>query len=112
MGKNPSEEEARSTREGLTENELTIFDLLRQGKKLKDKERHEVKEIARAFFHHLEEDKLKVDHWVEKVQTAAAVRQAINDYLFEKLPYPAYGDQDISEKTEKVFDYLVGRYAA
>lgn len=57
-------------------------------------------------------DLLKVDRWDEKTQTAAAVRKAINDYLFEKLPYPEYEEPDIAEQTERVYAYLVGRYAA
>lgn len=105
-------EESRATREDLSEEQLTIFDVLHQGKKLKDKERHEVKEIARELLRRLEERELKVEHWLEKVQTAAAVRKAINDYLFENLPHPAYNQMDIGVKTERVFEYLRGRYAA
>ena len=37
---------------------------------------------------------------------------AITDYLYTKLPYPTYEDQDIQLKTDLVYDYLVGRYAA
>lgn len=106
------EEETRATRENLTEEELAIFDLLRSGKKLKDKERHKIKDIAKSLLHQLEEQNLQVDHWMEKLQTAAAVRQAINNCLYSELPYPTYEDQDISVKTEQVYDYLVGQYAA
>lgn len=101
-----TEEAARAARENLTENEQTIFDLLRQGKQLKDKDRHEVKEIARELLQHLEAEKLRVDHWAEKAQTRAAVRKAINDYLFSKLPYPAYDDGDIQVKTEVLYEYF------
>lgn len=107
-----TEEEARSTREGLAEEELAIFDLLRLGKQLKDKERHDVKDIAKTLTQKLLEKELKIDHWADKSQTSAAVRKAINDYLYTKLPYPTYEDQDILLKTDLVFDYLVGRYAA
>ena len=105
-------EESRATREDLSEEQLTIFDLLRQGKQLKDKERHEVKEIARALLQRLVDRELQVEHWLEKIQTAAAVRKAINDYLFEHLPHPAYDASDIGIKTERVFEYVSGRYAA
>lgn len=101
-----TEEAARAVRENLTENEQTIFDLLRQGKKLKDKDWHEVKEIARELLQHLEAEKLRVDHWAEKAQTRAAVRKAINDYLFSKLPYPTYDDDDIQAKAEVLFEYF------
>jgi type I restriction enzyme R subunit len=101
-----TEEEARSTREGLNENELTIFDLLRQGKNLSDKDRHEVKEIARGLLQQLEDATLKVDRWSEKPQTVAAVRGAIRDFLFTKLPYPIYDEADIGTKTDAVFEFL------
>jgi len=91
---------------------LAIFDLLRQGKQLKDKEKHDVKEIARALTQKLLDKELKVDHWADKLQTAAAVRKAITDYLYTKLPYPTYEDRDIQLKTDLVYEYLVGRYAA
>jgi type I restriction enzyme, R subunit len=107
-----SEEEARATAEGLTEEQLAIFDLLRSDKELKDKQRHEVKEVARELLERLEQNELQVEHWVEKVQTAAAVRRAINDYLFEKLPYPYYNEDDIALQTDVVYEYVVAQYAA
>jgi type I restriction enzyme R subunit len=105
-----TEEEARSRREGLSEDELTIFDHLHLGKKLKDKERHAVKEIAQALLERLQKDKLQIDHWIDKPQTASAVRQEINNYLFEHLPYPAYGDEDIQAKTDLLFQFVKKQY--
>jgi hypothetical protein len=40
-----------------------------------------------------------------------AVKKAINDYLFESLPYPTYGDSDIVVKTEVLYDYFKTQYA-
>ncbi len=107
-----SEEEARASREDLNEEQLAIFDLLRSGKDLKDTKRHEVKEIARELLEQLKANELSVERWAEKVQTAAAVRKAINDYLFDKLPHPEYQETDITNQTEQVFEYLANRYAA
>ena len=56
------------------------------------------------------ENEFKVNRWAEKVQTASAVRKAINDYLFNSLPYPAYAAEDISQKTEVLFDFFKGKY--
>ncbi len=77
-----------------------------------DKERHEVKEIARALLQRLVDRELQVEHWLEKIQTAAAVRNAINDYLFEQLPHSVYNGNDIGTKTDRVFEYVIGTYAA
>ena len=105
-----TEEQARASREGLTDEELAVFDLLRLEKKLTEKEKNEVKEVAKDLLAKLKEEELQVAQWVEKMQTAAAVRQAINDYLFNKLPYPTYAETDIAMKTSLLFDYFKGQY--
>ena len=80
------------------------------GKKLKDKERHEVKEIAKELLQRLEANQLNIGLWNEKVQIASAVRQTINNYLFERLPYPSYDENDINVKTDLLFDYFRKQY--
>jgi len=106
-----SEEEKRAGREDLEEDELTVFDMLNKGKKVSDKEKAEVKVAAHKLLERLKSNEFKVDHWVDKVQTAAAVKKAINDYLYQSLPYPTYEDGDIAVKTEVLFDYFKSRYA-
>ncbi|MCB0643732.1 MAG: DUF3387 domain-containing protein [Phaeodactylibacter sp.] len=105
-----SEEEARAAREGLTEAEQTIFDHLHLGKQLKDKEKHEIKAIARTLLEQLEAEHLKVTYWAEKTQTASAVRQQINNILFERLPYPVYDEEDVQIKTDLLFQYFRKSY--
>lgn len=105
-----SEEDARAKREGLTEEQLAVFDLLRLEKLLNNKERNEVKAIAKELLEELQKEQLAVDHWIEKPQTAAAVRKAINDLLFNKLPYPTYEDQDINLKTALLFEHMKSQY--
>jgi type I restriction enzyme R subunit len=106
-----SEEEKRAEREFLEEDELTVFDLLNSGKKVSDKEKNEIKETARKLLERLKSNEFKVDHWVDKIQTASAVKKAINDHLYQTLPYPTFGDGDIVVKTEILFNYFKGRYA-
>ncbi len=106
-----SEEEKRAERENLTDDELTVFDMLNTGKKVSDKEKVEIKDTARKLLNRLKNNEFTVDHWVEKVQTASAVKKAINDYLYSTLPHPTYGDGDIVVKTEILFNYFKTRYA-
>lgn len=108
--KDLSEEEKRAGKEELTEDELTVFDMLNKGKKINDKERATVKIAASNLLERLKANEFKIGHWPEKSQTAAAVKKAINDYLYSKLPYPTYEDGDIAVKTELLFDYFKGRY--
>jgi len=106
-----SEEDKRAERENLEEDELTVFDLLNSGKSVKDKDKFKVKETAKKLLERLKSNEFKVDHWSDKIQTSSAVKKAINDYLFESLPYPTYGDGDIVVKTEILFNYFKNRYA-
>ena len=53
----------------------------------------------------------KVDNWVDEIQTFSAVKQAINDYLFESLPYPTYSEGDIVVNIKILFNYFKSRYA-
>lgn len=110
--KDLSEEEKRAGKEDLTEDELTVFDMLNKGKKISDKEKATVKSAAQKLLERLKSNEFTVDSWAEKVQTSAAVRKAINDYLYEKLPYPTYEDVDIAVKTELLYDYFKGRYGS
>lgn len=106
-----SEEEKRAEREHLEEDELTVFDMLNSGKKINDKEKVEIKDTARKLLDRLKNNEFQVQNWVEKVQTSSAVKKAINDYLYQSLPYPTFGDGDIVVKTEILFNYFKDRYA-
>jgi len=106
-----SEEEKRAERELLDEDELTVFDMLNRDKKITDKEKVEVKDTARKLLEHLKNNEFKVEYWSEKTQTASAVKKAINDHLYTKLPFPTFSDGDRIVKTEILFDYFKTRYA-
>jgi len=76
-----------------------------------DKEKVEVKDTARKLLDRLKSTEFQVEYWVEKIQTSSAVKKAIGDYLYEKLPSPTYSDGDVMIKTEILFNYFKGRYA-
>ncbi len=104
-----SEEEAETKREGLTEEQKAIFDILRKPN-LKDSEKKKIKEIAIELLNELKKDKLKVVQWAEKSVTAAAVFNAVSKTLFEALPYPTYKTDDIDLKTQMVYEHLKHQY--
>lgn len=105
-----SAEEAETKREGLSDEQKAIFDILRQGKKLEEKEKSGIKEISIQLLEELKNDKLKVDQWSEKTETIAAVYRFVNDTLFTSLPYPTYETEDIDLKTNLVFEHLKHQY--
>lgn len=104
-----SDEDARAAREGLEENELAIFDLLKLDKQLKPKESNEVKKVAADLLGKLQK-LLEVTMWFEKPQTSAAVKQQIHDYLFEQLPYPTYDELDITGKASLLYNHFKSVY--
>ncbi|NUO00207.1 MAG: type I restriction endonuclease subunit R [Saprospiraceae bacterium] len=105
-----NEEEKRAVREDLNEEELAVLDMLSRDKKVSDKEKAELKVIAKQLLERLKENEFRVVNWFEKEQTKSAVRVAINNLLFDKLPYPTFEDRDIEQKTELLFDFFRRRY--
>ncbi|HRO09682.1 MAG TPA: type I restriction endonuclease subunit R [Saprospiraceae bacterium] len=105
-----SEEEADTKREGLTDEQKAIFDILRHGKKLEEKEKNEIKKISIELLEELKQEKLKVEQWADKSVTAAAVFNTVSKTLFETLPYPTYQIDDIDLKTNLVYEHLKHQY--
>jgi type I restriction enzyme R subunit len=105
-----SEEEADSKREGLTDEQKAIFDILRLGKKLDENEKKEIKKIAIEMLDDLKKEKLKAEQWADKSVTAAAVYNYVNRTLFNVLPYPTYQTDDIDLKTNQIYEHLKHQY--
>ena len=102
-------EDARAMRENLTEETLAIFDLLRNGKILSDKEIKQVKKVAVDTLTKLKDEKLKVDRWRESRQVTAQVKTIIFDTL-QWLPQESYTDFEVSEKTVHVYQHIYTNY--
>lgn len=80
-----TQEQTRHVRENLSEEELTIFDILtRPGPDLTTQEHEEVKKVARQLLERLKE--LLVIGWRQRVGSRARVRLAIEDALDDGLP--------------------------
>ena len=103
-----SDEQQRHVREQLSEEELTVFDLLtRPGPELTTEEREEVKKVARQL---LEKVKVAVVlDWRQKSQARARVRLAIEDALDEGLPR-AYTPELFGQKVAVVFEHVYDSY--
>ena len=106
------EEEDRAMREGLDEESLAIFDLLKKPE-LKPPELKRIKEVAVALLETLKAEKLKIDHWRDKESSRDAVRIAIRDFLWNDetgLPVEAYSEDDVTTRTEDVFRHVYRVY--
>jgi len=102
-----TEEQGRHLREHLSEEELTIFDILtRPGPELSTAERDEVKKVARQLLERL--NALLVLGWRQKVQSRARVRIEIEDSL-DALPR-AYTKETYQTKCNVLFEHVYESY--
>ena len=102
-----TEEQSRSVQEGLTEEELAIFDLLKKDP-LNPDEVSKVKSVAHDLLSKLKSELLTLE-WRAKFDTRAAVKIAISDLLIDELPTP-YTEEECKEKAEKVYMHVFDSY--
>jgi type I restriction enzyme R subunit len=105
-------EETRAMREGLDEESLALFDLLKKPE-LSSKEIKQIKKVAEGLLRTLKSERLKVSHWREKEATRDAVKQQIYDFLYDEntgLPVDDYQDDEITALTEQVFWHVYRVY--
>jgi len=101
------EEEMRAAKEGLTESELEIFDLLKK-ENLTKAEEQKVKLAAKSLLQKLKDDKptVLITDWFKDTQTRAQVQFAIKKVLNETLP-ESYDRAIYSNKCDIVFDHFL-----
>jgi type I restriction enzyme R subunit len=103
-----TEEQTRHVRENLTEEELTIFDILtRPGPELSGQERDEVKRVANMLLDRLKA--LLTFNWRQTFQSRARVRLAIEETLDTGLPR-AYTPEVYQQKCGTVFEHIYENY--
>ena len=105
------DEESRAVREGLDEESLAMFDLLRKPDLTSDDVKR-IKGVAVDLLETLKAEKLRINHWRDKESTRDAVRLTIQDYLWSEntgLP-ETYSEKDVRDKTEAVFVHVFRAY--
>lgn len=86
-------EQRRAAEEGLSEDELALFDLLRKDN-LGKAEREAVKQASRALLASLRRLLAPLERWTDKEQTQAEVEIFILDQLYTDLPSPSFTEED------------------
>lgn len=101
-------ENNRANVEGLTEEELEIFDLLIAGKKLTKADEQKVKLSAKNLYKKLTEEKddLLVVDWYKDEQPLAKVKTAIEISLNEDLP-ESYDVDSFKSKTDLLLNHFI-----
>lgn len=99
------EEQRRAAEEGLDEEELALFDLLKKDK-LGKAEREKVKRASQALLASLRELLAPLEQWTAKEQTQAEVETFILDNLFIQLPTPPFTEDDKQEAAKMVYHHV------
>ncbi len=100
-------EDERHIREGLSEDELELFDLLKKDKMTQD-ETQKVKLAAKSLLHRLLEERPRVlvQDWYKDTQTQKTVRSAVEKILDRDLP-ESYDRVLFREKCDNVFHLML-----
>jgi type I restriction enzyme R subunit len=100
-------ESERHIREGLTEDELELFDLLKKDN-LTREENQQVRLASKSLLHRLREEqpKVLVQDWYKDLQSKGRVRSAVEAVLHEHLP-ASYDRVMFTEKCSSVLDLML-----
>ncbi len=107
------EEQSRAAREGLDEESLAVFDLLKKPYLSKSDIRR-IKTVATELLATLKDEKLHVDQWRDKQATCDAVRVTIQDFLWSDttgLP-ESYTEGEVEKRSDEVFRHVFQVYPA
>jgi type I restriction enzyme R subunit len=107
LAKQLNEEDKRHIREGLTEEELAVFDLLYKPD-LSEKDEKQVKLASRELLARLKQEKLVLE-WRKKQQARASVIVTIEEILDRFLP-ESYGKDIYQEKCQQVYQHIYDSY--
>ena len=98
-------EQQRAVAEGLTEDQLALFDLVQRGD-LNKTERERIKQASRDLLEGVLAVIAPLDRWTEKEQTQAEVESFILDQVYLSLPEPPYTADDKAEVAQLVYRHI------
>jgi type I restriction enzyme R subunit len=104
LSQSMDDEQRRAVREGLSESELAIFDLM-QKTTLAATERERIKQSSRDLLAELLRIIEPLDQWTEKEQTRAEVETVILDRVF-LLPEPPYTPDDKDAMSKLLYEHV------
>jgi type I restriction enzyme R subunit len=99
------EEQKRAVQEGLNEDELALFDLLKKDHLAKT-ERERVKQASRSLLASIKRHLSKLDRFWEKEQTKADVEVFILDEVYANLPTPPFTADEKKTAADAVYAHV------
>lgn len=104
-------EQRRAAAEGLSDDELALFDLLFK-ETISNADREKLKQASKSLLASLG-DLLKPMHaWTQNTTTQAEVKVFILDNLWRSLPRPPFTDDEAEALAGRVYDYVWQRSAS
>ena len=103
-------EQRRAAEEGLSDDELALFDLL-FADSINKIDRERIKQESKALLASLRQLLQPMRDWTQRETTRAEVRIFVLDNLYRALPRPPYTDKETENIAERVYDYVWQRSA-
>jgi type I restriction enzyme, R subunit len=104
-------EQRRAAEEGLTDDELALFDLLFK-ESISRADRERLKQASRSLLGSLRQLLAEMRDWTQKEATQAEVKVFILDSLWRALPRPPFSVEETEARAQRIYEYVWGRYAS
>ena len=104
-------EQRRAAEEGLSDDELALFDLLFKDN-ISQTDRERLKQASRTLLASLTDLLRPMQDWTQKAATQAEVKVFILDKLYGALPRPPFSDEETDAGAERVYEYIWQRSAS
>lgn len=98
-------EQLRAVEEGLSEEQLALFDLVRRAD-LSKADRERIKQASRDLLAGVLALIAPLDRWTEKEQTRAEVETFVLDHVYQTLPEPPYTPDDKAQVAQLVYRHI------
>jgi type I restriction enzyme R subunit len=98
-------EQRRAAEEGLSEEELALFDLLTK-KTLSQVDREQVKQASRSLLESIQQLIAPLERWTDKEQTQAEVETFILDHVFLNLPSPPFTEEEKQRVARQIYEHI------
>ena len=105
LAKGLDAEQRRAAEEGLSEDELALFDLMVNDRITKT-DREKVKQASKELLAGLQAQIAQMRYWTQNSTTRADIEVFITDRLTELLPRPAFSEDDTDTATKRVYEYV------
>ncbi len=98
-------EQKRAAEEGLTDDELAMFDLLFK-ESITRADRERLKQASRSLLTSLRTVLAQMRDWTQNTSTQAEVKIAILDSLWQTMPRPPFTEDETQARADRIYEYV------